>query len=57
RLLPLFRMVFVETNPIPIKAAMAMQGLLEESYRLPLGPPGESARRSIEDTLKAYTRG
>lgn len=36
RLLPFFRAAFVETNPIPIKAAMAMRGLIKENYRLPL---------------------
>lgn len=36
QLLPLFRMVFLQTNPIPIKAAMAQAGMLQEIYRLPL---------------------
>ena len=36
RLLPLFKAIFIETNPIPIKAAMAMRGMIEETYRLPL---------------------
>lgn len=34
--LPLFKAMFMETNPVPIKAAMAMAGLIEEVYRLPL---------------------
>ncbi|MBI4452063.1 4-hydroxy-tetrahydrodipicolinate synthase [Candidatus Woesearchaeota archaeon] len=35
-LLPLFKGIFIETNPIPIKAALAMKGMIEESYRLPM---------------------
>ena len=38
-LLPLIQVNFLESNPIPCKAAMAAMGLLEESYRLPLVPP------------------
>lgn len=36
RLLPLFKGIFIETNPIPIKAALAMKGLCKEIYRLPM---------------------
>jgi len=32
----LFDDLFIDTNPIPIKAAMAMKGMLEETYRLPM---------------------
>jgi 4-hydroxy-tetrahydrodipicolinate synthase len=35
-LLPLFKILFIETNPIPIKAAMAFKGMLNEVYRLPM---------------------
>lgn len=35
-LLPLFKGIFIETNPIPIKAALAMKGMIKESYRLPM---------------------
>ena len=38
-LLPFLQVNFVESNPIPVKAAMAAMGLLEERYRLPLVPP------------------
>ena len=37
--LPLMEVNFVESNPIPVKAAMAMMGLLEPVWRLPLVPP------------------
>lgn len=36
KLLPLFQGIFIETNPIPIKAALAMKGLIKEAYRLPM---------------------
>ena len=46
--LPLMEVNFVESNPIPVKAAMAMMGLLEPVWRLPMVPPShaESRRRS-----------
>jgi 4-hydroxy-tetrahydrodipicolinate synthase len=51
-LLPLLQVNFVESNPIPVKAAMAAMGLLEESYRLPLVPPGAAARDKINRVLQ-----
>src|SRR5437762_416949 len=36
KLLPLMNVNFIESNPIPVKAALAMMGLIEENYRLPL---------------------
>ena len=36
RLYPLFHALFLDTSPIPVKAALAMQGMIEERYRLPL---------------------
>ena len=36
QLLPLFKGIFIETNPIPIKAALAMKGMIKENYRLPM---------------------
>ena len=38
-LLPFIQVNFIESNPIPVKAAMAAMGLIEEAYRLPLVPP------------------
>ena len=51
-LLPLLQVNFVESNPIPVKAAMAAMGLLEERYRLPLVPPGAQARDRITKVLQ-----
>ncbi|HTY59806.1 MAG TPA: 4-hydroxy-tetrahydrodipicolinate synthase [Bacteroidota bacterium] len=52
RLLHLMNANFVESNPIPVKAAMAMMGLLEESCRLPLTNLGEEARPKLVKALK-----
>ena len=51
--MPLMSANFVESNPIPVKAAMAAMGLLEETYRLPMVPPSEASRRRILDALAA----
>ncbi|HLX43807.1 MAG TPA: 4-hydroxy-tetrahydrodipicolinate synthase [Bryobacteraceae bacterium] len=51
--LPLMEINFVESNPIPVKVAMAMMGLLEPIFRLPMTPPSEANRAKIEAVLKA----
>ncbi len=52
RLFPLFTDLFIETNPIPIKSAMAMRGLIEEVYRLPLCEPSDKTRARLAECLK-----
>jgi 4-hydroxy-tetrahydrodipicolinate synthase len=52
RLMPLFSANFVESNPIPVKSAMAQMGLLEEVYRLPMVPPRDDSRRCIAKALE-----
>jgi 4-hydroxy-tetrahydrodipicolinate synthase len=52
-LLPLMLVNFIESNPIPVKSAMAAMGLLEESYRLPMVPPREAARAKIRQVIGA----
>ena len=52
RILPLMQVNFVESNPIPVKAAMAAMGLLEEVYRLPMCAPKPEARDKIMGVLK-----
>lgn len=47
----LFNDMFIETNPVPVKAAMAMKGLLKEEYRLPLCPMSEPNREVLKQTL------
>ena len=51
-LLPLFKAIFIETNPIPIKAALAMKGMMTESYRLPMCPMAPKNREALQATLK-----
>lgn len=50
---PLFKDLFIETNPIPVKAALAMQGVIEEHYRLPLVRMGAKNRATLQTTLRA----
>jgi 4-hydroxy-tetrahydrodipicolinate synthase len=52
-LMPLMTANFVESNPIPVKSAMASMGLLEEVYRLPLVPPRPASRDRISAALQA----
>jgi len=53
RYLPLMNVNFVESNPIPVKAAMALMGLLESVYRLPLCPPSSASMAKITKVLEA----
>ncbi len=52
QLLPLFSALFCETNPIPVKAAVAMLGLCGEEIRLPLTPLTETSRQRVRSVLK-----
>ena len=52
RLMPLFKALFVEPNPIPAKAAMAQLGLMENSLRLPLVKATDATEALIAQTLK-----
>ncbi len=47
----LFKHLFLESNPIPVKAAMAMRGMIEEEYRLPLCEMTPKNRAILEETL------
>ena len=49
----LFTDLFVDTNPIPVKAAMAMMGLCEEVYRLPLCEMSDKLKGHVRDCLNA----
>jgi 4-hydroxy-tetrahydrodipicolinate synthase len=51
RIMPLMQINFVESNPVPVKAAMAAMGLLEEVYRLPMTPPRSESREKIMRVL------
>ncbi len=52
RILPLMTINFIESNPIPVKAAMAAMGLLEEVYRLPMVSPKPESKDKILKVLK-----
>ncbi len=47
-----FNDIFIETNPIPIKAAMAMKGIIEEEYRLPLCTMSNENREILKETMR-----
>lgn len=51
RLLPLMEANFIESSPGPVKAAMAMMGLLEENFRLPLVPIQEKSRARMREVI------
>jgi 4-hydroxy-tetrahydrodipicolinate synthase len=50
-LLPLMLVNFIESNPIPVKAGLAILGLLDEVYRLPMVPPSDASRARIRQVL------
>jgi 4-hydroxy-tetrahydrodipicolinate synthase len=50
---PLFKDLFIETNPVPVKAALAMLGHIQEDYRLPLVPMSAKNREVLRDSMKA----
>jgi 4-hydroxy-tetrahydrodipicolinate synthase len=54
RLLPLLDALFCETNPIPVKAALAMRGLIQEELRLPLVRISDSNRARLQLALKEF---
>ena len=54
RLFPLFKGMFVETNPIPIKAALAMAGMVRNELRLPMRPLSEELRPALAEMLVKF---
>jgi len=52
RIFPLMSINFIESNPVPVKAAMAAMGLLEEIYRLPMVSPKAESKEKIVNVLK-----
>jgi len=53
QLLPLMQANFIESNPIPVKAALAMMGMIEEVYRLPMVPMRPENRAKLQKVLEA----
>jgi 4-hydroxy-tetrahydrodipicolinate synthase len=52
RYYPLFKDLFIETNPVPVKAALALLGICDEQYRLPLVPMNAKNREVLKATLR-----
>jgi 4-hydroxy-tetrahydrodipicolinate synthase len=52
---PLNKAMFIETNPIPVKTALAMMGKISEEFRLPLCEMAPENRSKLEKVLKTYT--
>jgi 4-hydroxy-tetrahydrodipicolinate synthase len=52
KFLPLMNVNFIESNPIPVKAAMARMGLVLPVWRLPMCPPSEASQAKIEKVLE-----
>ena len=52
KLTPLFSALFLETNPIPVKAALAMMGKMSEEVRLPLTPLADDYRPQLKEALQ-----
>ncbi len=55
RLQPLHRAMFLETNPIPVKTALYLTGMIEEEFRLPLVRMGDANRARLVSTLENFT--
>ena len=53
-LLPLFRSMFIETNPIPVKTAVAMMGMIRPEFRLPMCPLSEANEARLRKVLTDY---
>jgi 4-hydroxy-tetrahydrodipicolinate synthase len=49
---PLYKDLFIESNPVPVKAALAMLGQIKEEYRLPLVPMSAKNRDVLRSTMK-----
>lgn len=51
QLMPIFKAMFIESNPVPVKTALAMTGMIEEVYRLPMAPMSKANRAKLEEVL------
>lgn len=52
KLLDLMNINFIESNPIPVKTALSLMGMIEESFRLPLTPIEDKNRPALKEVLK-----
>jgi 4-hydroxy-tetrahydrodipicolinate synthase len=53
-LTPVFKTMFIESNPAPVKAAMAAAGLIGETMRLPMVPISEASRAKLQEVLAPF---
>jgi 4-hydroxy-tetrahydrodipicolinate synthase len=53
-LLEINQTLFIETNPIPVKTALAMMGKMNEEFKLPLCPMGDANKKRLAEVLKRY---
>jgi len=53
-LLDINQALFIETNPIPVKTALAMMGKVKEEFKLPLCPMTEANKKRLAEVLKRY---
>ncbi len=54
KLEPLHGPMFIETNPIPVKTALALMGKITEEFRLPLCPMADTNKEKLKKALKDY---
>lgn len=53
-LYPMFKGLFMDTNPIPVKYAASLLGLLEDNYRLPVVGPEEDTKVAVKELMEKY---
>ncbi|HRR96059.1 MAG TPA: 4-hydroxy-tetrahydrodipicolinate synthase [Candidatus Ratteibacteria bacterium] len=54
KLYPIFKVLFIETNPIPVKTSLSLMRMIKDEWRLPLTPPSDENFQKIKETLKKY---
>jgi 4-hydroxy-tetrahydrodipicolinate synthase len=54
KLLPFFKSMFIETNPIPVKTALAMQGMVKEVFRLPMCSMEPENKAKLKKVMTDY---
>lgn len=54
KLFPIFKILFIETNPIPVKTCLALMGMISPEWRLPLCGPSEESIEKIKKVIKEF---
>ncbi len=54
KLFPIFKILFIETNPIPVKTILWLMGMIEPEWRLPLCGPSQENLEKIKKTIKEF---